>query len=214
MTQLILIRHGLSVTNQAKRYTGQWNVELAPEGLEQAERTAAYVAANYKVDAIYSSDLLRTCQTVQPLANRLGLPIQTCRDLREIDVGLWQGMLFEDIKKVYPEDYARNIANPACFHFPGGEDYTALTRRAGDAVLRIAAANEGKTVVIASHGGTMRALLNRWSGHGVERLFEIAPVPNCCILCAVYENGSIRVLQQPSVAHLEASVPDSDGNAV
>ena len=202
MTRFLIVRHGLSEGNRAKIYQGQLDVPLAPQGHMQAEKTAVYLAEHYSINAIYASDLTRTCQTVQPLADRLGLPIHTCRDLREIDVGVWQGKSFEEVQREFPAEYMHYINDPDTFHFVDGEDVATLVRRSLLALARIAKENDGKTVVIGTHGGVIRALLATWNGLNVKRIKEITPIANCSITVADYENGSIRLVQVASVAHL------------
>lgn len=202
MTRLLLIRHGLSITNKARMFTGQMNVSLAPLGYEQASKTAEYVAAQYKVDVIYASDLDRACQTVQPLAERLGLPIHTCRDLREIDVGSWQARLVEEIGREFPAEYAHYVNDPGTFHFERGESFSALMERAMLALTRIAKENDGKTVVIGTHGGVIRSLLAAWSGFGIKRIKEIPSVANCSITVVECESGEMRPVQIAFAGHL------------
>ena len=63
MTTVLLIRHGQSVTNVTQVFTGHYDVPLSPLGQEQARRTAAYLQKNFRIDAIYASDLMRAMQT-------------------------------------------------------------------------------------------------------------------------------------------------------
>ena len=73
MTTVLLIRHGQSVTNVTQVFTGHYDVPLSPLGQEQARRTAAYLQKNFRIDAIYASDLMRAMQTAQPTAAAVGL---------------------------------------------------------------------------------------------------------------------------------------------
>ena len=75
MTTVLLIRHGQSVTNVTQVFTGHYDVPLSPLGQEQARRTAAYLQKNFRIDAIYASDLMRAMQTAQPTAAAFGLPV-------------------------------------------------------------------------------------------------------------------------------------------
>ena len=63
MTTLLLIRHGQSEANKLGVFAGHFDAPLLPLGIEQAKKTAAYIAENYKVDKVYASDLKRDVHT-------------------------------------------------------------------------------------------------------------------------------------------------------
>ncbi|MBQ3014558.1 MAG: histidine phosphatase family protein [Clostridia bacterium] len=74
MTTLIVVRHGYSEGNREQRFVGHGEVPLTAIGREQAICTAEYLK-DYKIDRIYSSDLIRAMQTAIPTAKMHGLPI-------------------------------------------------------------------------------------------------------------------------------------------
>lgn len=202
MVHFIIIRHGYSAGNKEKRFTGQADVPLDEIGHAQAECTAAYVLKNFRVDSIYSSDLIRAYDTAKPLADALGLPIHQLKALREVDVGRWQGMLIEDVKKEYPEDFESYRSNPGLFSFPGGGSYLETMERARLAIESIAAENEGKTVVIATHGGVIRTLRAAWGGVAPENIKDIPHVPNASLTLADYQQGEVRLTNVGYTEHL------------
>lgn len=202
MVRFVIIRHGFSVTNKERRFTGQNDVMLTPEGFEQARQTAKYVLEKYNVDAVYSSDLMRAYDTVLPIAKAKGLEIKTTPDLREVNVGNWQGILVEDINKLFPEQYAAYSANPGTFTFEGGEKYSDVAIRAIKALEKIAAQNDGKTVVVGTHGGVMRNLVAKWTGVSPENMHTIAMVPNASVTEVVYNNGSFEIIRLAYADHL------------
>ncbi|HXZ09027.1 MAG TPA: histidine phosphatase family protein, partial [Paraburkholderia sp.] len=94
-TQVIFIRHGETDWNRIKRIQGHIDIPLATSGVEQAQKLARRLQQEAKegarLDAIYSSDLLRAQQTAQPVASSLGLPLQLREGLRERSYGSFQG---------------------------------------------------------------------------------------------------------------------------
>ena len=202
MTDLIIIRHGLTDYNIENRIQGQLDSQLTQEGLMQAELMADYVAKHYSVDAIWSSDLSRTVKTATPLAERFELPVHPEKDLRELCLGLWQGLLYNEGEKLFPETAKKRKENPAAVRYDGGESFMDLAERAGRAITRIAEENDGKTVAVVSHGGTIRALLCLWHGRPIEELYEIPAVPNTAISVVRYENGRFTILLENCTDHL------------
>jgi len=102
MVRIVLIRHGYSTYNEKRLFSGQLDVPLNEIGERQADMTAAFVLENYPPSAIYSSDLSRAVRTVQPIADKLSLEIIKRRELREIDVGLWHNMSYEEVEERFP----------------------------------------------------------------------------------------------------------------
>ena len=56
MVRFVIVRHGLSIYNKERKFTGQSDIPLDEIGFEQAQNTANYILKNYKIDKIYSSD--------------------------------------------------------------------------------------------------------------------------------------------------------------
>ena len=191
MVRFIIVRHGYSVANKEKRFAGQLDCPLDDVGLSQAQSIAEALAAYGRIDAIYSSDLSRAYQSVKPLAERLGLPIHINKNLREINVGKWQGQLIEDVRRQEPERFEAYRVNPGLFRFEEGESYGDAMVRGKRALDEIAAENEGKTVVIGTHGGIVRALRIVLNGLPPERLGELAHVGNASLTVLDYEQGQV-----------------------
>ena len=192
MVNFIIVRHGYSRGNKEKRFSGQMNVPLDDVGLRQAQAVSDYIAENFCVDCIYSSDLSRAFDTVKPLSQRLGIDIITDAGLRECDVGKWQGMLIEDVKDVFPESFELYRKCPGLARFDGGESYEELMLRAKETFERIARDNDGKSIVIGTHGGVIRTLRAAWDGIPLVRIGEIPHVPNASVTVACYDSGRIE----------------------
>ncbi len=193
MTKLLIIRHGHSVTNKANIFTGQNDVDLAPEGYDQAEVVCRYVAENYKVDAIYSSDLQRTVKTITPLAKKLGLEIHTEKDIRELDVGEWQGRPVDEVRAEFPELLDKYKTDPANHGCPGGENYSDMCKRALPVFEKIAKEYDGKTVAVATHGGVIRIMTCVFKGLPLDEVKNIPHCPNASLMVVRYENGKFTI---------------------
>ncbi len=203
MVKLIIIRHGYSLFNKEKRFSGQYDVALDSVGLSQAQDTANFILENYKIDKIYSSDLIRALQTAMPIAAALNLPINKTSDLREWNVGEWQGKRIEDVKKEYPETFTLYKTDVGISHPDGGESFSEFQQRCVCAIENIVAENDGKTVLVSTHGGVVRALRCAWSGLKLGQVKDIPHVPNASICVAEYENGQGNFTQIGLFSHLK-----------
>ena len=204
MTRLLLIRHGYSTGNKEKRFSGQIDLPLSEQGKHQAELVCDYIQKNYKVDAIYSSDLVRAVDTVKPLSLALSIPTQTYPELREINEGIWQGQLMTDVAEKYPEDFARYKENLGLYQFEGGECYTTLLERLKPMMEKIISENPEKTVVIGTHGAVVRGLACVWQGIPLERLEETPRVPNGTLTEVEIEGANARLVRLGFGDYLEA----------
>ncbi len=203
MVKLLIIRHGLSVTNKARVFTGQNDVDLAPEGYSQAENVCRYISENYKVDSIYSSDLKRAVNTILPLAKKLGLEIKKEKNIRELDVGIWQGQKVDDVRENFPEQLDAYRTDPANHGCPGGENYTDMYKRAVPAFERIAKENEGKTVAVATHGGVIRIMTCVAGGLDIEEVKNIPGCPNASLMVVLYNGEKFSVETESFNSYLE-----------
>ena len=100
-------------------------------------------------------------------ARASALEVVLDRGLREIDVGSWSGLTRAEVEERFPEGFARWRGGEIGHD---GETSEELTERVVETVERIAATHEGQTVVIVTHGGSIRALRRHAAGDPGEVL--------------------------------------------
>lgn len=189
MTRLIFIRHGQSVANYEDKFAGHSDFDLTDLGRKQAELAADYVKKNFKIDAIYASDLLRAYNTAVPSAKAFGLEITPSKELREIYAGVWEAMTFSDIIRDYAKDFAVWRDDFGHSYCPEGETVVQLSKRVCAEVRRIAEENDGKTVLIATHATPIRAIQCDAAGYSAEEMRKVNFVGNASISVFDCENG-------------------------
>ena len=185
MTTLLLIRHGESEANNKGFFAGQYDAELMPKGIEQAEKTAQYIAEKYSPDRIYASDLKRAYCTAVPVSKLIGADIISDRGLREIYAGKWQQTRFDDLQKEFSNEYGvwlNDIGNARC---TSGESVKELSERVMAALTVIAKENDGKTVAVATHATPIRAAQTLIQYGAIRRMKDVPWV----------SNGSVTVLE-------------------
>jgi len=101
-TTIIMVRHGFSISNELKRFTGNIDSPLNELGKKQAEMAAEYLK-DFKINKIYSSDLCRAYDTAELIAMYHNLEVMKDKKLREIYAGEWENKTFEYIASVYNE---------------------------------------------------------------------------------------------------------------
>jgi alpha-ribazole phosphatase len=157
-TELILIRHGETEWNRARRIQGHTDIGLSELGRFQAGRLAARMAGE-ALDAVYTSDLSRSIDTAAPVAAALRLPIITTPLLREVGFGAWEGLTISEVEARWPDEYAawRDDSVRCCP--PEGEPIEALQQRTLAVVAEILTAHPGERVALFGHGGSVKAIL-------------------------------------------------------
>ncbi|WP_250400258.1 histidine phosphatase family protein [Streptomyces cellostaticus] len=176
--RIVLWRHGETAWNRERRFQGSTDIELNAEGVAQARR-AARVLAVLAPDAVITSDLKRAAATARrltALTHRAATPEE---GLREAYTGRWQGLTHDEIVAGYGEEYAAwRRGEPV--RRGGGELDTEVAERATAVVERHAERlPDGGTLVVVSHGGTIRATAGRVLGMDPTDWMSLAGLSNC-----------------------------------
>lgn len=154
--ELYIVRHGQSQANSSNVIQGQSSTPLSELGLRQASALAT-AFHDLAFDAVYSSDLERAMQTAQ-----IAVPDQTpipCASLREWNLGVFQGLTYEEVAVRYPVEWAafKNASIDAVV--PDGESAQEITKRLVAFTEEIVAKHQSGRVLLVSHGGAIRILL-------------------------------------------------------
>ena len=155
--KIILIRHGESIGNANKLFLGHTDLDLSERGYRQAKYAADYLVHNQKIDAIYSSDLLRAFNTVKTYGDIVGLEVIPSKQFREVNVGAWEGMHVDDIIAQYPKEFSDWVERFGTFKAVNGEAIMEAGKRFYDEVVRVSRINPGKTLLIGAHAAVIRA---------------------------------------------------------
>jgi 2,3-bisphosphoglycerate-dependent phosphoglycerate mutase len=162
-TEFILIRHGETIWNVEGRFQGQQDSPLTPLGIAQAEAAAAHVCTCAPT-ALYSSDLTRTLQTAQPIADTTGLTIIHEPALRERNLGIFEGLTHAEAKIRHVAEYTRFATRDPEYVLPAGESLAQLSRRGMGILERLAHRHPGERVAVVSHGALLTAILRHIQG--------------------------------------------------
>ncbi|WP_406865311.1 histidine phosphatase family protein [Streptomyces sp. HUAS MG47] len=177
--RIVLWRHGQTAWNLERRFQGSTDIELTETGLAQARRAARLLAA-LKPDAIVASDLKRAAATAAELAALTGHTVAHDSALRETYAGEWQGLTHDEITARFGEQYAAwKRGEPV--RRGGGELETEVADRAAPVVREHAEKlPEDGTLVVVSHGGTIRTTIGRFLGLEPRHWESLGGLSNCC----------------------------------
>jgi alpha-ribazole phosphatase len=156
--RLVLIRHGEPEQEAKGRCYGSLDVGLSESGRKQIQAKFASIR-NLRAQALYASPLQRATESAAIIAAELRLEPTLAPELREINFGRFEGLAYEEVEKLYPEEYRTWMERPTEIQFPHGESFAQVKAR----VLRfkefLLNAYHSKTVIVVSHGGANRIML-------------------------------------------------------
>ena len=204
-TDLIIVRHGESMPasfdQPAPTLDGQADPDLAPEGVEQAQRIADRLAIA-EISAIYVTPLRRTSQTAAPLAARLGLEPEVVPELREVFLGDWEGAAFRkhtlEVHPLVVEMFDKQRWDV----IPGAESTDEFRDRVRRGVKQVAAAHPDQHVVLVVHGGVIGVMFALASDAGN---FAFIGADNGSISQLVVSGDRWLVRRFNDTAHLDPS---------
>lgn len=166
--RLLLVRHGQSEWNAARRLQGQADIALSGLGTRQADALRSVIEGIGPCRTV-ASDLERVAET----ARRIGAKAPRFTDaLREIDVGDWTGRAIEDIRV---EDEAAYLGWRAGTSAPsGGEVWADFVDRV-TSVIEQERRDPCQNLLVVCHGGVIRAILQRYVGLDPAHIIPVAP---------------------------------------
>ncbi len=202
-TLIYLVRHGESLGNKNSQFLGHTDLDLSELGYTQADMTADALR-DVHFDAIYSSDLIRAYNTALPHARLRSMDIVPSKNLREIYVGEWEGMLVEDIKAKYHDEFWYGWrAGYGTFTTPGGESVLGAGRRFYNEMERISKENSGNTILVTAHASVIRTFYALTLSTPPERIADDVPFPsNASYSIFEYEDGKFTPISYSNDKHM------------
>lgn len=156
-TRFVCVRHGQSEGNRDGVFVGRTDAPLTQMGREQAA-LAGKALVNENFDLAFASPLSRAFETGVIALKEKGITPVENEGFLEIYGGRWENMYFDDLPKVYPEEYRlwREDFGHACP--PEGEATASLGHRVIRETLALAKKHPGKNIFVASHATPIRML--------------------------------------------------------
>jgi 2,3-bisphosphoglycerate-dependent phosphoglycerate mutase len=175
---LVLVRHGQSDWNLKNLFTGWKDPDLSPKGVEEAKAAGQRLKAKgLKFDMCFTSALTRAQHTLKLILGELGQTgLHETRDqaLNERDYGELTGLNKDDARAKWGEEqvlvWRRSYDVPP----PGGESLKDTLARSLPYYMHNIQPHvlEGKTVLVAAHGNSLRSLIMAIEGLTPEQILK------------------------------------------
>lgn len=183
---LHLVRHGQTDWNVVRRVQGQTESQLDETGRKQASELGKKLRQNQTAfTRAHISSSVRTRQTADGLFGHLSVPQVYADDLREMRLGRWETLMWDDIELDEPEMFKHYKALDDRFSVDGAETLVEMQQRGVAAVERIIMQElesgtpaEGN-IAIVSHGFLLRAVFAHYLRLPLKAFAASEGLPNC-----------------------------------
>ncbi|MEK7642347.1 MAG: 2,3-bisphosphoglycerate-dependent phosphoglycerate mutase [Patescibacteria group bacterium] len=177
MAKLVLVRHGKSEWNALGKWTGKTDVDLALEGIEEAQK-AGIAIQDIEIHSAYTSSLKRAKDTLKHLKSTLeknDFNDTHHEALDERDYGVYTGKNKWQVKEEVGEEEFQKIRRGWDTHIPEGETLKDVYERVmpyfKETILQELI--NGKNVLVVSHGNTLRAIIKDIEGLDENQICEM-----------------------------------------
>ncbi|MDO5028466.1 MAG: histidine phosphatase family protein [Bacillota bacterium] len=198
---IYLTRHGQTQWNLINKIQGHLDSPLTDQGIADAKNLGLRLK-DIKFDIAYSSDQKRAIDTAEIILDSRA-PLKTTKALREIGVGQWEGMFYEDIQRLYPENFKLYKTDPEKYvASPGGEDYKDFEKRVKDFVEDLKK-SPYENILIVTHGLTYMMLLNIFEAKALKEITKRVLPHGTGLSHIEYDQGTFKILAENCIEHLE-----------
>lgn len=156
-TKLLLIRHGQTLWNSTKRYSGFIDIGLNKIGRLQARELYKRLK-DKAIHKIYTSDRKRAIQTAKIVFGRR--EVKRIPELRELHFGVFEGSNHKELMQTHPLIYKKWLSDPFSITIPQGESLKAFKKRVTGVLKKIISLNRNKTIAMVTHGGAISVFIN------------------------------------------------------
>jgi len=128
MTTILLVRSGRTSYDLENRLQGNLAIPLSEAGVAEMEEVARSLRGR-PIAVVYSGVDLSTQQSAQILGEDRDLKVKPRDELAEINLGLWQGMCADEVRRKHPKVYRQWMEKPSSVCPPDGETVEQAYKR-------------------------------------------------------------------------------------
>lgn len=202
MLRLYITRHGETQWNTENRMQGSLDSPLTEKGIEQAKILGRRLGAA-PITKVISSDSNRAYETAKYIIGDKPLVIETDKKLREMDLGLWEGMCFQEVEEQDKEQYDAFWNEPHEYNTGNGETFWESRERVREWLDELIATHEDENILIVTHTITLKHIMGMWDGKALEALWTEPFIHQTSLSVVEIEEGKGRILLYGDRSHLE-----------
>ncbi|HII35643.1 MAG TPA: histidine phosphatase family protein [Nitrosopumilaceae archaeon] len=199
MSLIIFLRHAQAKNNVERILAGRKEgFPLTQTGLQQAEKIAKFLKP-LEISTIYSSPIERAMSTANLAAKSLNLEVKTDSRLTEIEMGMFSGMLYEDMFVKYGNVFLKFYQDNPIIEENGVETFSNVKKRVLDIVNYCSKEHKGQNVLLVTHMDPIKAMLSTILHLKPESLYEL-----------IIRNASLTILKKEQNNYSLAAINSMD----
>lgn len=200
MLNLYITRHGETIWNTEKRLQGWKDSALTENGIENAKLLGERLK-DTEFDIIYASPSTRARMTAELIKGDRELIIREEENLREINLGEWEGRTHNDLQEAYPDEYHAFWNTPHLYKTKSGEDFYQLQERVKKMLNRIMEEHEDGNVLLVTHSVFIKALLAHCKNASIEHLWEPPYIHDTSLTIIECDQGNLTIKLEGDISH-------------
>lgn len=207
MLKIYVTRHGETEWNVQKRMQGWKDSQLTEKGKENAARLGKSLG-DIQFDAVYASTSPRAIDTAKLIASEQDVTIMTDDQLREINMGEWEGKTHDEIQHIYPKQHHDFWGDPEQYEPIGGETFDELMERVISMFNAIVSKYETGNILIVTHTVFLKGLLLHVKGKTITNIWDPPFMHGTSLTVLEIEGENCHVRMEGDTSHFpeEASV--------
>lgn len=199
-TIIYLVRHGQTEWNVEHKLQGHQDSPLTELGIKQAQWLGESLQ-NEQIDVIYSSSSLRALRTAELIRDKREIEIIESNDLREINLGIWEGKTQVQVKGLYPEQFHYFWNDPEKFNVQNSETFMNVSKRAINKLLQIISNHQGKSLLIVSHTVVVKLIMAYFEGRLMEDIWNPPYIHPACLCKVGLEMDKPEIILHGDIRH-------------
>ncbi len=200
--KIYLVRHGETDWNKERRLQGHADIPLNVFGRELAQKTAEGLK-DISFDIAYTSPLIRAKETAQIIIGDRKIPCFEEPRLQEIGFGEYEGLCCsKDSWNIPNDEFDHFFHAPQKYQVPqNGESFQELLDRTSEFMQELFAQESYRnaTILIATHGAALRAILNNIREIPLASFWEGGVHLNCAVTIIEYGEHGANICQEGKV---------------
>ncbi|KAA0543121.1 histidine phosphatase family protein [Bacillus sp. BGMRC 2118] len=205
MVTLYITRHGETVWNTQKRMQGWLDSDLTEKGIQNAKSLGDRLK-DISFEAAYISPSGRTRATSNLILGDRNIPLIFDENLREMNLGSWEGETLQFIKESYPVEYDRFWNAPHLYTPIGGEYFTDIRERATQVLNKIKTKHTDGNILIVTHSVMIKSLLSIIKDLSIENLWEPPFIHDTSLTIVESRESEYRIILEGDNSHKELLV--------
>lgn len=203
MVKIYLVRHCETVGNVANIFQGYTDCDVSELGVKQLACLKQRFE-NVQLDKVYSSPLIRAVKTAEAAVGDRDIEVIKDKDFIEVYCGSIEGETFTSIFENHPDLKDTWYNAPHLFAPEGAEPMWEVYDRVWRGLEKIIQDpdNDGKTILIASHGAALRCALCKIMFDSVERLIDAPWSKNTAVTLLLCDKDKIEIEYHNDFSHL------------